>query len=548
MYQVKCYNYRSYDDFDEYLLYADNIDEYTIGSPKLELELNKAGKFTFTIYKNHPYYGMVNKMKPIITVEQDDDIIFRGRVLDSEQGFRNEQKITCEGELAFFNDSIIRPYNHMTGGISIEALFTEFIDSHNSQVDEEKRLIVGTVTVDDGDTSNDLNLISRSSIDYTTTWEAITKKLIEPLGGYLIVRHEKDGNYIDYLKDIKTIASQKIEFGKNLLDITQKVSGDEMVTGIIPLGVQNEETKERLTIKSVNNDIDYLVNTEQAEKFGYIFKTVVWDDVTIAENLKAKGEAYLSSIGSLLNTITLKAVDISPLDPTLKSFKLGTKVKVTSSPHGLEETFTIEKLSIELMKPESNKLTLGSTFKTFTEQTGGTASAIVSLGQKVDTNESKVINMETDITSKVSSEIEISAESILQTVSESYYTKGESDTMFSDTRTEFEQTNEEFEFRFNTFEADINDIVNGTDAQFEEIRKYIRFEDGNIILGEEGNELTLKIQNDRISFLQSDVEVAYFSNKKLYVTDGTFINSMSIGNFGFFPRANGNLSLKKVGE
>ena len=539
MYKVFC---------DNYLLYADNIDEYTIGSPKLELELNKAGKFTFTIYNNHPYYGMVKKMKPIITVEQDGDIIFRGRVLDSEQGFRNEQKVTCEGELAFLNDSIIRPYDHMTGGISIEALFAEFINSHNSQVDEEKRFIVGTVTVEDGDTSNGLNLISRANSDYSTTWEAITKKLVEPLEGYLIVRHEKDGNYIDYLKDIDTIASQTIEFGKNLLDITQKVSGDEMVTGIIPLGKQHEETNERLTIKSVNNGIDYMVNTEQAEKFGYIFKTVVWDDVTIPENLKAKGEAYLSSIGSLLNTITLNAVDISPLDPSLKSFKLGTRVKVTSSPHGLEETFTIEKLSIELMKPESNKLTLGSTFKTFSEQIGGTASAIVSLEEKVDANETKVINMEANIISKVSSEIETSADSILQTVSESYYTNDETENMVSDVRTEFEQTNQEFEFRFNTFEADVNDVFNGTDAQFEEIRKYIRFEDGNIILGEEGNELTLKIQNDRISFLQSDVEVAYFSNKKLYVTDGTFLNSLNIGNFGFFPRANGNLSLKKVGE
>lgn len=544
MYKVFC---------DNYLLYADNVDKYTIGSPKLELELNKAGKFTFTIYKNHPYYDMVEKMKPIVTVEQDGDIIFRGRVLDSERGWYNEQKITCEGELAFFNDSIIRPYDHQSAGkqISIEALFTEFIDSHNSQVDEEKRFIVGSVTVDDGDTSNDLNLISRANSDYSTTWEAITKKLVEPLEGYLIVRHEEDGNYIDYLKDIETIAPQTIEFGKNLLDISQKVSGDQMMTGIIPLGKQNEETKERLTIESVNNGKDYLINTEQAEKFGLIFQTVVWDEVEQPENLKAKAEAYLSSIGSLIKTITLNAVDISPIDPTLKSFRLGTKVRVKTPHHGKEvrnELFKIDKLSIELMKPESNKLTLESKFKTFTEQTEGTTSAIVSLGQKVDTTESKVNTMETDITSKMSSDIEISAESILQTVSESYYTKGETENMVSDARTEFEQTNKEFEFRFTNFEADINDVVNGTDAQFEEIRKYIRFVDGNIILGEEGNELTLKIQNDRISFLQSEVEVAYFSNKKLYVTDGTFINSMNIGNFGFFPRANGNLSLKKVGE
>lgn len=533
---------------DSYLLYAENLDDYTIVSPKLELELNKAGKFTFTIYPSHPYYGLIRKMKSIIRVEQDGEVIFRGRVLDTEKGWHNEQKVTCEGELAFLNDSIVRPYDYMTGGISVAALFAKFIDDHNSQVDEEKRFIVGSVTVDDGDSSNDDNLISRANSDYSTAWEAVSKKLVESLGGYLIVRHESDGVYIDYLKDISVLAPQTIEFGRNLLDISQKVSGDQMVTGIIPLGVQNEETKQRLTIESVNDGKDYLVNTEQAKRFGLIFQTVVWDDVTIAENLKAKAEAYLSSIGALMNTITLNAVDISPLDPTLRSFRLGTKVKVKSSPHGVEETFAIEKLSIELMKPESNKLTLGSTTKSFTEQTGSTSSTIQALGQKVDTAESKVNNMEVDLTAKVSSEISISAESILQTIEESYYTKGETDEMVSQTKTEFEQTNTEFAFRFDTFEADVNDILNGNDAQFEEIRKYIRFVDGNIVLGEEGNELTLRIQNDRISFLENEVEVAYFSNKKMYVTDGNFINSLTIGNFGFFPRANGNLSLKKVGE
>ena len=56
----------------------------------------------------------------------------------------------------------------------------------------------------------------------------------------------------------------------------------------------------------------------------------------------------------------------------------------------------------------------------------------------------------------------------------------------------------------------------------------------------------LKIQNDRISFMQGGTEVAYFSNRKLYVTDGEYINSLKVGKYSFFPRANGNLSFKKV--
>ena len=91
-----------------------------------------------------------------------------------------------------------------------------------------------------------------------------------------------------------------------------------------------------------------------------------------------------------------------------------------------------------------------------------------------------------------------------------------------------------------------NLVFNGADAKFEEIQKYIRFVDGNIVLGEEGNTLTLRIENDRISFLDSGLEVAYLSNSKLYVTDGEFLNSLQLGNFAFIPRENGNLSFKKL--
>ena len=92
----------------------------------------------------------------------------------------------------------------------------------------------------------------------------------------------------------------------------------------------------------------------------------------------------------------------------------------------------------------------------------------------------------------------------------------------------------------------MNEVASGADSKFQEIRKYIHFVDGNIVLGETGNELTLKVENDKISFLESGVEVAYFSNQKLYVKDGEYLDSLQVGKFAFIPRANGNLSFKKV--
>ena len=66
------------------------------------------------------------------------------------------------------------------------------------------------------------------------------------------------------------------------------------------------------------------------------------------------------------------------------------------------------------------------------------------------------------------------------------------------------------------------------------------------MLGESGSQITLRIENDRIAFIQDNLEVAYFANHKLYITDAEFVNSIIIGNFAFQPAQNGSLSFRKV--
>jgi hypothetical protein len=137
-------------------------------------------------------------------------------------------------------------------------------------------------------------------------------------------------------------------------------------------------------------------------------------------------------------------------------------------------------------------------------------------------------------------------EDITATVAERYYLKEDTEALISEVSTQVEQTKESVEIQFNQFSQDIEAVAAGTDANFEEIRKYIRFVDGQIHIGEVGNELELRIANDRLSFLQDGAEVAYLSNRKLYITDAQILHSLQLGSFAFMPRANGNLSFKKI--
>ena len=86
-----------------------------------------------------------------------------------------------------------------------------------------------------------------------------------------------------------------------------------------------------------------------------------------------------------------------------------------------------------------------------------------------------------------------------------------------------------------------------TTQQFDEINKYIRFVDGKIILGKTGNELTLVHRNDRISFMQEEVEVAYFASNNFHVKRAEVITTLKIGNYELTPRNDGGLALRKRG-
>lgn len=89
-----------------------------------------------------------------------------------------------------------------------------------------------------------------------------------------------------------------------------------------------------------------------------------------------------------------------------------------------------------------------------------------------------------------------------------------------------------------TFEATKEGYVIG----FNDMKKYINFIDGNIIIGRGDSLITLKMQSDKMAFLVGGAEVATFTDKRFKIFDGEFENSLKLGNYSFKPRSNGNLS------
>lgn len=384
MYRVYCNNSPLYDLRDEDLVLI---------SPIVKIGENTAGSFEFSILPKHPHYEEVNELTSVITAYDGDEEIFCGRVVEITKDLYNRKKVICEGELAYFNDSIQRPARYQ--GLTVRGYLETLVNIHNQQVKNQgidKTFKVGAVTV------QDKNDYVYKYTNWESTLEVIKTDLLKTYGGYLRIRKENGVRYLDYLADYPNTNTQVIEFGSNLLDFTHDMVASDIVTAVIPLGARLEDVTEvegldaYLTIKDVNGGVDYVYSQEAVKSYGWIFKTVKWDDVHVADNLLKKGKEYLTDIQFAQITLTVSAVDLHMLHVDMERIKVLDEIRVTSSPNGLDRFFPVSEMTIYLDKPSNNKLTLGTSYSKNSLSTK-TESNMTSIKDKIDSlpNKSEIL-------------------------------------------------------------------------------------------------------------------------------------------------------------
>lgn len=352
-------------------IYADGKKIYDPRIEKLQLEeaelsqaKNKAGSMTFTIPTAHTYAQ--TSIIPGITrivVKEDEETVFKGRITKTNPNFYDDSECTAEGDLAYLNDTVVRPYEYAG---SPREYFAFLIEQHNAQVEKERQFAVGRVTVAD---PNDY--IVRSSAQYPSTWEELETKLLDSMGGFLVERWEDGVTYLDYLAEIRENNEQVAKYGENIVDIDRiKEIDSGFATAVIPLGKKQEaedgKEAQYLTIKSINNGKDYVQNDDAVSKYGLILKTVEHEDVTLPENLLRKGKEDLTEAIKSVESITVTAADLSGTGVKVESFRFMKNVRCVSKHHGLDFRSPVVSLARNLLDRSDYKITVGDTQKSYT--------------------------------------------------------------------------------------------------------------------------------------------------------------------------------------
>lgn len=146
------YTVKAFVDDKEYVLHDPKQNLFVGGDGYFETGDNINGQAEFTVYPDHPNYEYVKKLTTDVVFYNDGVPEFYGRILyDDEDDFSGAKKVFCEGELAFFCDSIqpIKEYQDFT----VSQYLKDLIDIHNSQVEERKQFVLGRVTVTDSNDS-----------------------------------------------------------------------------------------------------------------------------------------------------------------------------------------------------------------------------------------------------------------------------------------------------------------------------------------------------------------------------------------------------------
>lgn len=244
-------------------LHDDSVADPTVKliDPVLDLEQNTAGTFTFTLAPNNIGYmehtisteivdtittsgevttktvtstvDLVGRMQSIITIYRDNVEIWEGRVLSEEKDWYNRRKITCEGELAYLNDTCQQSKRYHD--ISLSNFVGVVLTLHNSKVDESKRFYPGTIDVQnpEGDTG-------WYDTQYESTMETINK-LVSDFGGIISVRKQNGTRFLDWRQTYTNVSTQTINFGKNLLDFKCTWDMSSLCTVLLPTGALIED-------------------------------------------------------------------------------------------------------------------------------------------------------------------------------------------------------------------------------------------------------------------------------------------------------------------
>lgn len=341
---------------------------------KIDKVVKGISSMSIRIPMNNPAWGGMRPYRTLIKVRdvRNHKTLFDGRILKPTQQMKSEGIFSisydCEDKLAYLRDS--RQRYAKIQQTTVEGLFSFIVGIHNDQMPNHKKFKVGNVTV-----TNSTDNVYRY-IGYEDTYSELKDNLLDRLGGYLVIREEGDGTYLDYLAEVGEEKQTPITPRTNLKDFRREIDPTGIITRVIPLGARIEpeegETADasmpRIDAKSVNNGIDYFEDQDLIGEFGVIEGTIIFDDINDNSYLPVRAQEFFRDQRAARISYDINAVNLDLKDNRFEAFEPGNKHPISTNPGiDVRETLQIIGIQYDSEDPQLHKLTIGDQQRTLSQ-------------------------------------------------------------------------------------------------------------------------------------------------------------------------------------
>lgn len=391
-----------------------------LSSGELKISLEGLGISTFecSLSIANSLYGKAKPITNMICVlDTNGKKVFHGRIAKITKSMKANgefsEKILCEDRKSYLYDST-QKYLKPTI-MSVREYLQRLLNEHNRQVEPFKQMHLGNVTVGDSEK------IYRG-IGYYKTAELIKDRLLDRLGGYLVLREDAQGSLVlDYLKDYGEVSRTPLQITRNLRSATRDIDISELATRIVPLG-QEIETSENVeigtdfsrpkhTISDVNGGVDYLQDSELIAEFGIIQKNVDFQNVTDHNILKRRGKEYLKNQRAMLVSWTVEVIELGLIDSRYELIQVGNSYPIENPMLYGAETLQVTEKAVNILEPQRIVLTIGSSKKTLSSFQQSYSNLQYTLSDTLSS-----VNFQTKNTNEVSQKLEETNVTLSETV------------------------------------------------------------------------------------------------------------------------------------
>lgn len=367
---------------------APGICQRFLISPVLKMAIGTQGSLTFGIHPDHPMYGKLHNRSTYLFVADDEGEFWRGRIISQSKGFDNVINVYAEGELAYLQDTFMRPFVFKG---TREDFLTMLIDNHNNQLTSSLNPSANTfrkfeLSYSDPDRATDMVDIATSNA--MSTWSLISEHIISK--GFFPMLYTSGSDRVIWFKKEFSGSSQLINFASNLIDLNHTKDATNVITALIPYGptlnpgdtgYEEQPTTNgtwngnRMTVTVEKFDTPLgMVRSSNAVRlvYGDIVGTKIYEDnITDPMDLYRAAEADLRKNESEAINITARAVDLRGIDSNGEDRLLpGYEYTVTSPPQDIEARLVCTSVELRISDPNNSVFNFGVGPKALTSLVG----------------------------------------------------------------------------------------------------------------------------------------------------------------------------------